>query len=260
MTPFHPNIQKTQKRQHTKFSKFLRSISVVVAYYLNILHITPHQVLFFRVFIFGGLSLYLFYSDNYMYNLLGLFFIILCHFFDLVDWDLARNHDQVTKMWGFLDMNFDAVVLNSVILIFILKFLNSGVDNLYIIAGIMILFGTIFSSKMTELFQNQFRINCNQWNVLIEEYLEKNKFDYISSFFYRLITPKGFPFSLLSNFRDYLLVGIIFGIMPIAILCFAIAINIRWITLFIMISIYYHGIDHNNRSIKIYNILKQYEN
>jgi hypothetical protein len=81
----------------------------------------------------------------------------------------------------------------------------------------------------------------------------------MSIFFYGLITPKGFPLSLLSNFRDYLLFGIIFDNMPIAILCFAIAINIRWLTLFATVGFYYAGIGQDNRAIKLYTIMKQNE-
>jgi phosphatidylglycerophosphate synthase len=259
MLPAFSHIQKTKKQQFTSFSIFLRKISVVMAHYLNKNNITPNQVTIFRVVVFGWVSIYLFYSDSYLYNLAWLGSISLYYVFDLVDGDLARNHDQLTKVWGFLDMNFDAIVLNSVILIFILKFLNTGVDSMYVIAGIMVLYGTIFSSKMTELFQNQFHINCGQWSDPIEKYLQKHKFDTMSTLFYRFITPKWLPFSLLSNFRDYLLLGIIFDKMLIAILCFAIAINMRWITLFIMVAMYYSWIDLDNRKVMMFNILKQNE-
>ena len=94
----NPSIQPTQKPQFTKLSIFLRKISVVIAYYLNILHVSPQHVVFFRVFVFGGIAIYCFYSSNYIYNLIGLCFIVLYYIFDLVDGDLARNHNMVTQM------------------------------------------------------------------------------------------------------------------------------------------------------------------
>jgi phosphatidylglycerophosphate synthase len=253
------HIKQTQKRQFSFVTLFLRKWSVVVAYYLNKVGITPHQVLFFRVIFFGWGSLPLFYSENYIYNLIGLFLITLCYFFDLVDGDLARNHDQVTPLWGFLDGNFDAIVLNSIILTFTLKFYNHWYESLYVMAWTIILYGTIFSSKMTELFQNHFKIGCGQWSDIIENFLRDHTFDRRSVFFYRLITPKGFPFSLLSNFRDYLLVGILFHAMPYAILGFAIAINIRWILLFIMVACYYRWISTDTGRIELFRLMKQSE-
>lgn len=252
-------IKKTQKKQFSFFTIFLRKFSVIIAYYLNQIGVVPHQVLFFRIFVFGGLSLFFFYSNNYLYNLIGLFFISLCYFFDLVDGDLARNYDKVTRVWGFLDWNFDALILNSIILTFTLKFLNNGDNPIFIIAGIMILFGTIFSSKMTELFRHRFNINCGQWSKIIEDYLKNNTLDKLSIFFYWLITPKWFILDLLSNFKQYLLIGIIFNIMPFTILGFAIAINLRWLILFVMAAFYYHGIAKENRKIQIFNLMKQSE-
>lgn len=166
-----PAIKKSAKRQFPLLSRILRKYSVIVAYYLNKMGITPLQVLFFRVFVFGGLSLFCFYSTDYTYNILGLVLIALCYFFDMVDGDLARNHDQVTKLGWFLDANFDAVVVNSIVLTFTLKFLGAGEDQIFIIAGIMILYGTIFSSKMTELFLNHFSVGCGQGSDVIEDYL-----------------------------------------------------------------------------------------
>lgn len=254
-----PNIQKSQKRQFAPLNIFLRKISVIVAYYLNKLGITPHQVLFFRVFVFGWVSLYFFSQDEYISGLIGLFFIILCHFFDLVDGDLARNHDQKTKMGWFLDQNFDTIVLNAVILTFILRFYLLDYPPLYTIAGIVILFGTILSTKMTEVFQNHFSINCGQGSDVIEEYLKIEKLDSVSVFFYRLITPKGLPFSLLSNFRDYLFFGIILDAMPLALLGFAVAINIRWICLFIIVALYYRWTDKNTHTISLFPLLQKSE-
>lgn len=251
MNNIHSEIIQTKKRELSFDTRILRKGSVVVAYYLSKIGITALQVLFFRVFVFGWGSLYFFYSSNYQDNLIGLFLIAACYFLDQVDGDLARNYDRVTKSWGFLDANFDAIVLNSIILTFTIKFLNTWEDTLFVIAGIGILFGTILSTKMTELFQNHFDIWCWQGSARIEAYRKVQKLDLLSYIFYRLITPRGFPFSIFSNFRDYLLIGVLFQGMPYAILFFAIAINIRWIVLFILVAFYYNSFDLNSKHSKI---------
>ncbi len=259
MNTITPHIKESQKRQFATISIFLRRYSVVVAYYLNKLHITPQQVLFSRVIFFWWGSLPFLFAENYVYNLIWLVFLILCYFFDLVDGDLARNHDQVTKMWGFLDENFDSIVLNSIILTFTLKFLNHGYESIFVYAGIFLLFATIFSTRMTLLFQSRFNINCWQWGDTIENYLKNNTLDVMSTILYRLMTPKGFPFSIFSNFRDYLLIGLLFHIMPWSLLIFSLMLNIRWIILFIMVAMYYNGIDTNTSKLKIFSLLKQSE-
>lgn len=251
--------KKTQKRHFNFETIVLRKFSIRIAYGLSKLGITALQVLFFRIFALGGGSLFFFYAEDYSYNLIGLGLIAACYVLDLVDGDLARNYDRVTKVGGFLDGNFDAVILNSIILTFTFKFLLGGEPAWYVASGIGILFGTIFSSKMTEHFQNKFRIDCGQGSDAVEEYLKTGTLDFRSRFFYGLITPKGYPMNWLSNFRDYLLVGILFGIMPYVMAAFAIAINFRWIALFGMLGTYYAGIDSENRSVKLFEIFKQSE-
>lgn len=89
-------IMPTQKKTYVKSALFLRRFSVIVAHYLNMMGVYPNQVVLFRVFVFGGAAMALFFQESYVLNLCGLGMIFLCYFFDLVDGDLARNYNKKT--------------------------------------------------------------------------------------------------------------------------------------------------------------------
>lgn len=252
------HIQPSKKRQFQSVTKLLRKYSVIVAHYANQLHIRALHVLFFRTFVIAFLSLFCFYSDSYGINLLWLLLIAIAYFLDFVDGDIARNHNQVTEVGGFLDGNLDVLILNIIIFVFTLRFLEDGEPHVFVIWGIFALFGTILSAKMTTLFEYKFSIGCGQGSDIIEKHIQTNKLDRMSQLFYELITPKRFIFSLLSNFREYLLIGIIFGIMPYTLFLFSIAINIRWIVLFTMVAVYYNT-KNDNTKIQLFELMKQSE-
>lgn len=252
-------IQKTKKVTYWKLWLFLRKFSVIVAHYCNKVGITPNQVVLWRVFLFWGASIYLFYSDLYLYNIAGIWTIFLCYFFDLVDGDLARNYNMKSDLWKFLDEELDSVVVTWLVLTFACKFYFWWYESIYVVWWILALFGIIWSTKMTNMYQARFWINCVSWHNDIEEALKKEDRDTMSEFIYQLITPKNFFLSLFSNFRYYLLFGVISGYIHIAVLLFAIAITIRWITLFITITQYYAFRDTKKTHVALFKIMNTLE-
>ena len=252
-------IKKTAKTPFSIENTFFRHYSVIFAHLLNSVWVKPLQVLFSRIIIFWWGSLFFFFSENYTFNIIGLCMLFLCWFFDLVDGDLARNHDMTSLSWKFLDGNFDAIILNLVILTLTLKFLLQGYDIIFVIGGILALFWTIFSSRMSEYFLNIFSIDCGQWNKSLEAYLKNHTFDTLSIFLYNLMTPRSFIMGLFSNFRYFLLLWILLHQIPIAVLFFSICINFRWIILFTSLGYYYHTKDISMKSIALFEFLKKIE-
>ncbi len=254
-----PQIRKTQKKTFSQTALFLRKFSVIVAHYLNMVWINPNQVVLFRVFVFGGLSMWLFFSASYMYNVLWIGTIFLCYFFDLVDGDLARNYNKKTDQGKFLDEELDSVVVTSLVLTFALKFYFMGYEPLYVVGGITALFGIIGSSKMTNFFQGRFNTNCVGGNDVIEQTTQAKSWDLRSEFFYQLVTPKHVLMTLFSNFRYYLLIGVVTNSMHIAVLLYAIAINLRWMMLFICVWWYYTNRAWSERNVKLFEAMKAIE-
>ncbi len=234
--------QKSQKVVFGSQKILARRFSVIIAHYCDRLCIFPNQITLFRVFILGSLSIFLFYSQSYVFNIIGLFVLLLSHFLDDVDGDLARNHDKKSELGKFLDGNLDAVLLNVIILTFVLKIFFEWDSDILVLWGFFALFGVIMSTKMTAMFQASFDIDCVEGNEKIEQHLGTQPFDRMSTFIYGLLTPKTFLLWLFSNFRYYLLVGVVFQIMPLCIGLYALAINMRWILLFISLAFFYKGL------------------
>jgi phosphatidylglycerophosphate synthase len=164
----------------------------------------------------------------------------------MVDGDIARNYNKITKYWKFLDEGVDWILLNLIILLFSIKFYMQWLESVYILWWMFAIFGIIGSTKMTTIFATQFSINCVGWNETLESSIKTEKWDLISKIIYEFITPKSIFLWLFSNFRYYLLFWIIFGFMPLALVIYAIAINIRRIVLFITLWAYYKE-THNNK-------------
>lgn len=203
--------------------------------------------------------MYLLYSDLYLYNIAGIWTIFLCYFFDLVDGDLARNYNMKSDLWKFLDEELDSVVVTWLVLTFACKFYFWWYESIYVLWWIVALFGIVLSTKMTNMYQSRFWINCVWWHNDIEEALKKDDRDTMSEFIYQLVTPKNFFLSLLSNFRYYLLFWILSWYIHIAVLIFSFAITVRSIILFIAITQYYWFRDSNHTTVSLYKVMKTLE-
>lgn len=227
-------IKKTEKIDFSLPLIIMRKWSVVLAYYLDKLWIYPNQVTLFRFLVFWIWAAVLMLSENYFLNLLAIVFLIINMFFDLIDGDLARNHNKTSKLWKFLDENIDAIVLNTILLSLTIKFLISW-NQIWIFWGILSLYWLIFSSRMWEYFMYTYNINCVESHPILEkDFNNKQNIDFVSYYFKELLVPKNPILSLHSNFRNYLIIWIIFQIMPILLVIFWFFITIRWFMLFIL--------------------------
>ncbi len=250
-------IKKTEKTDFSLPIQIMRKSSVVLAYHLDKFWIYPNQVTIFRFVIFGLWASLLLFSDNYFLNLLSIIFLVINMFFDLVDGDLARNHDKKSELGKFLDENMDAIILNTILLSLTLKFFLLG-NTIGLIWWIFSLYWLIFSSRMGEYFMYTYKINCVESNPELEKAFTKwnKKIDFISYYFKELLVPKNLLLSLHSNFRNYLIIGVVFNIMPICLAIFGFFISLRWFVLFILSSL---AMKDKNR-LYIIKILKKIQN
>ena len=232
-------IKKTEKKDFSLPLKIMRKSSVVLAYHLDKLWVYPNQVTLFRFVVFGLWAALLLFADNYVLNLLSIVFLVINMFFDLVDWDLARNHDKKSELGKFLDENMDAIILNTILLSLTLKFFFLG-NTVGLIWWIFSLYWLIFSSRMWEYFMYTYNINCVESHPTLERSFNKKSknIDFISYYFKELLVPKTALLSLHSNFRNYLIIGVVLNIMPFCLAIFGFFITIRWFMLFILSSLW----------------------
>ena len=249
------DTKKSSKIDHDQVIVILRKFSVKIAGYLNLLGFYPNQITLIRVFLFWVGASILFYVEDYVLNLLWLWFLFLYFFFDLVDWDLARNHNKKSDLWRFLDENLDLIVLNVIIFSLTLKMLSHGYSNLYVIWGMLALLGWIVGLRLWLYLQYCLNINCVEWNPLIEQYLSDKKLDFFSKFFYWLIVPRSLFDHFFSSFRYFLLIGVFTWFIHVALLIYGVASILRGLLLFVFISLYCR--DNQDNKLIIFSLIQR---
>lgn len=252
-------IEKTKKIDFDSFTIFLRKYSVITAHFCNYLWLTPNEVTVMRVIIFWVWSCILLFLENYWLNILWLLFLFLYYFFDLVDWDLARNYNKKTLLWKFLDENLDAFILNFIIFTLSLKILIFNYGDIYVIWGLLALFWSILWAKMWNIIENNFSISCVEGNKIIDSYYSHNKIELASKLIYWFMVPKTFLDQLLTTFRYYIIIGIVLDRVGIFLLISWVMSILRWIILFLIIARYYSSKDKYT-SISLFRLMKEQEN
>lgn len=213
----------------------LRYLSLNVAKICNKLRISPNFLTITRFFILGCGAAILLFLGGYFYNLLALIFLLTNFFFDLVDGDLARNFGKKTKLGSFLDEYLDTIVINLVLLGITMNLFSS--DNPLKYLSLIAISGQALSAKVADIYKEKFGISCVTLHPKFA--IQRKKIDKTSVVLIELLSPRHIYFSIFSTVRYYLILGILFNILPLTISVYAIAINLRWITLFIALCLYY---------------------
>ena len=216
----------------------LRNLTARVAEIFNAMGISPNAVTISRFFIFVCPAVICFFIGGYFYNFLGLFLILVSAFFDLVDGDLARNFNKKTKLGEILDKYFDIISINLILAAITLNLFLS--ENPLRYFSLFAIVGQVLSVEVSKFYEDNFGITCGKIRSSdIELMVNKNRVNLASNILIELLSPSHIFFLLFSTMKYYLIAGILFGILPITIALYAIAINFRWITLFIVLWRYY---------------------
>jgi phosphatidylglycerophosphate synthase len=234
-------------------TRMLRKITLKIAELFNSMGISPNAVTLSRFLIFGCGAAFFFFIGGYFYNLLGLVFLFINYLFDLVDGDLARKFNKRTKIGEILDKHLDAVLINLILLAISVNLFSSDSPLRYF--TIFALSGQALSVGISKFYEDRFGISCVAKSSLeMEAMLNKNRADFWSNFLLELLSPGHVSSSFFSTIRYYLIIGVLFGILPIMIAIYAIAINLRWIVLLIVL-VRYYSLDSKDKK----NIFKTFE-
>ncbi len=216
----------------------LRNLTTSVAGQLNAIGVSPNGVTISRFFIFVCGAVVCFFIGGYFYNLLGLFLMLGSAFFDLVDGEIARNFNKKTKLGEILDEYLDIVSINLILLAITINLFSS--ENPLRYFALFAIVGQILSVEISRFYENKFGITCVKTQFSDNELMvNKNRVDLASNILIELLSPSHIFSLLFSTMKYYLISGILFGILPITIAFYSIAINFRWIILFIALCRYY---------------------
>ena len=210
----------------------LRRFSVIVADTAFKLHLRPNQITLFRFFVFGGAAAAFLFFGGYTNNVIALVFVALGFFFDLVDGDLARRHNMKSNYGAQLEANLDSILLSILILSIATNAVMSHSNLAFV--GIIVFFSQIFSMHFSDLLKSKFDIDCVESNPRIEKLRKDNQVSFKNRFIIELMAPKNFAYSLFSNFRYYLVVGIFTNHLHQALLMYSVMLTLRWIILLLV--------------------------
>jgi phosphatidylglycerophosphate synthase len=209
--------------------RILRKLSVRLADLSYRHKIKPNQITLFRFFALGIGAAACLFLGGYLLNVIALILLFLGFIADLVDGDLARRHNLTSALGAALEENLDGILLNLLILAISL--------NLYLHtspfawAGFVCLFAQIFSRHYTNLFKERFQIDCVEGNPIFDKVRDAKDCDWFTRLCADLIAPKRVIYSLFSNFRYYLIVGVLINKLPESLLIYTVMINLRWLIL-----------------------------
>jgi phosphatidylglycerophosphate synthase len=241
---------QSEKKDLDMQVKLLRQFSVRLADVAYQLHLKPNHITLFRFFIFGiGAAICLFFG-GYLLNILALLLIFLSFLGDLVDGDLARRHDLKTSLGAALEENLDSVLLSILVLAISLNLYSHHNPNA--VAGFFCLFAQTFSKYYTSVFKQRFQIDCVESHPLLERYRSKKETDNYTKFHGELLAPKNPVLSLFSNFRYYLVIGVLTNHLPESFSVYTAMLNLRWVML-LFLTVSYSRPNHKPR--KIFEIL-----
>jgi phosphatidylglycerophosphate synthase len=211
-------------------------LSVRIADIAYVIKLRPNHITLFRFFIVGGAAIYCLVIGSYILNLIALGLLMLSFFLDLVDGDLARRHNLSSTLGAALESELDSVILSCILLAVSINLYN--VRNPLAWVGFVCLFSQIFSRHYTNLFQDRFDIDCVESNQKIEIMRSAVDTDILSKLYIGLLVPKNTLASLFSNFRYFIIAGIIVNRLPFALAMYTLLITIRWILLLLLTLVY----------------------
>lgn len=239
---------KSTKKQFDGVVIIMRKLSIIIADILNKINVHPNVVSVLRFVFFAIPAFVCFYFGGYIFNLIGLGLLIVNFFFDLVDGDLARLSKKMSKLGVFLEDTIDPVVLNSILFAIGLNLIGEG-NMFYIIWVLVCFYGQVFSTRSTLIIAARYDIDCIKSSPELEEKIKNAKLSLIERFVLQLMTPRNTFFTLFSQFKYFLIIGVIFDIIPIVFIIYTVLINFRWLSLQFFLFYLYSKDKHRKDSL-----------
>ena len=243
-----------QKRDLDVVVRLMRRGSAIVSDGANRLGLKPNHITVFRLVVLGGVACGLLATGSYWLHVVALVLLMLNFFFDLVDGDLARRHNLRSPLGAALEENLDSILLNALILALVIGMSLRGEP--YAVVGYVCLFSQVFSRHYTDLYKERFGVDCVESHADVEAV--RGSSDWLTHAVAELLAPKGQLFSLFSNFRYFLIVGVVVNQIGPALALYTAFISLRWIGL-MAFTISYYGAHPALSKYKIYPVLAKLE-
>lgn len=218
---------------------------------LAFLKITPNQVTFWSAVINFSAASFCFSRGTYLWNLVGLFFLLLHTYFDLVDGSLARFTGQTSRLGRWLDLVCDYIGMAIVIIGIGYGVFHQTNNSFWLVIVSMIIFAK-FSLSIAHLYYgNAVYRNMN----FRKEFKKSKKMTFCDWLIENFIISDSTIFFLFINIRYFLLLTILFNQLKIFLLITVLLFNIRWM---ILLWAYSRVLQDNKKEFQVIKLLKRY--
>lgn len=205
--------------------------------------ITANQITIFNHFITLTFGAWWFSRGTYLGGILGLGICLINGFLDYLDGDIAKATGQCSKYGAWLDTGFDVIIQNAIMGAIALGCFKQGLNILWILIFFIANSG---SNLVSFHFNATFGFASATGNELFRKIMDK-KPHLFNRFMKNLIDPtSSFAGLFFFTFRYFIVLGIIFDIMPKMFIVMTIIGNFKWFAMFII-----YGL-HQRKSKKLY--------
>lgn len=230
-------MDNTKRKDNDPAAAFLRHIANFVAGLLVRTGVTPNQVTVFNFILFVPLILYFFLQGTYQGRLIALGLIIVDAVLDLVDGALARMKSISSPFGAWLDSSLDVIFQNALFIAIVVSVYHASGNNVIGIAGLMMIFGQGMAHYMGLCYDKEFGFDVysgsKSFNPKFSS-VEKKRLSSLDLYLKNIIVPSSIFYIFFFTCRYLLILGILFNLMDLFIICFAVTINIRWITMWLL--------------------------
>ncbi len=202
------------------------------------LRITANHITLLNHFLTLTFGCYFLSRGEYIAGLLGLTVCFINGFLDYLDGDVARETKQFSKLGIWLDSGFDVIVQNTVMGALAIGCYKMGLPLFWVV----IFFIANSANNFVSFNYNQtFGFDSDKGNELFRTFMNKKENE-VNIFLKNLIDPTSSYWALvLFTYRYWIVVGLIFHIMPALFIIITIISNIKWIIMYVIYAMHLRG-------------------
>ena len=221
-------------------------------------NITPNQITVLNFVIIVPAVLYCLLQKDYIYNIFALLFIFVYSLIDLVDGVLARTKSLQSKIGQWLDCSLGIIYQNLIFYVVILRVARYAGTWQWMIPGMFVLFGQNMAHYMGYRYEKDFGFDAYLGSEGFNKmFIDIKNLSILDVFLKNIIVPSNFIFISIFCCRYLLVLGLLFNRLDLFIIAFGATINIRWISMHVLYTLYLSG---NKTGLQTVSILRKIKN
>ena len=255
---FEEKKQKTKRKDNDPAASIMRKLAEAISILLAKTPITPNQLTIANFVIFVPIIIYLILQGSGLYNLIALGLIVFSMIIDFCDGSLARLKGISTPHGGWLDKSLDLLFQSLLFGAVILSAYWQTGNFSWIITGFILFVGQIMANYMGSHFERDFGFDVYSGSKrLLERYNHLYKVRMIDRFLKNIIVPMNFVYIFVFTARYLLVLGLVLNMLQYFVLIYAITINLRWFSMFLLYSKTLSGTSSKLKLVQILREIKQ---